>query len=107
MFIRSRYNQLHKSMSTAEASTYQISRIHRQFKDGSQTVSEVRKYPDGTKTETLLEGVVVKSQYQKRVYHPSSAYEGAVYNMIEYSDGVVYKSYVRSFDEWPGAYDSD
>ena len=86
-------------------STQQQSRTQHQTDDGAYYVIEKTIDNDGTVSERRLDGVKIVSQFTKKQYYPNSAYEGEIYRITSYSDGVEYKSYLKSFDEWFGCYD--
>jgi len=83
----------------------EITRIVRQRPDGSQQVIEIETVPDGSKVEKELPEVKLLSQYTEKHYYPSSRYEGRVYAVSRFNDGVTTRHYLRTFDEWPGSWD--
>ncbi len=80
-------------------------RTQYKMNDGTCYTIEKTTQDDGTISEKRLEGVKIIMQFNRKEYYPSSAYEGRIYRVTRFSDGVEYKNYLRSFDEYPGCYD--
>jgi len=81
------------------------SRVHHRASDGNDFTIENRLLPDGTTTSVRLDGVKLLEQVKQKQYYSGSRYEGNIYLISRFSDGVEIKTYLRSFDEWPGSWD--